>query len=60
VTAALVYLAAGAVPVLIGLPFAVRHRFWRSLPWLPTWFLFAFLRRLATLEAVITLPVRPG
>jgi cellulose synthase/poly-beta-1,6-N-acetylglucosamine synthase-like glycosyltransferase len=58
-TAVLVYLAAGAIPVLISLPFAIRHRSWRCLPWLPTWFLFAFLRRLATLEAVITLPVRP-
>ncbi len=59
VTAAVVYLAAGAVPVLISVPFAIRHRLWRSLAWLPTWFLFAFLRRLATLEAVLTMPVRP-
>jgi hypothetical protein len=27
--------------------------------WLPTWFAYAFLRRLATLEAVISLPTRP-
>jgi hypothetical protein len=58
-TLALVYLAAGAVPVLISLPFAVRQRQWRSLPWVPTWVAYAFLRRLGTLEAAITLPVRP-
>jgi cellulose synthase/poly-beta-1,6-N-acetylglucosamine synthase-like glycosyltransferase len=58
-TFALVYLAAGAVPVLISIPFAIRHRQWRSLLWLPTWFAYAFLRRLGTLEAAITLPVRP-
>jgi hypothetical protein len=27
--------------------------------WIPTWFAYAFLRRLATLEAVISLPARP-
>jgi glycosyltransferase involved in cell wall biosynthesis len=58
-TFALVYIAAGAVPVLISLPFAVRHRQWRSLLWIPAWCVYAFLRRLATLEAAITLPVRP-
>jgi len=58
-TFALVYIAAGAVPVLISLPFAVKHRQWRSLAWVPTWCAYAFLRRLATLEAVITLRVRP-
>ena len=58
-TLAVVYAAAGAVPLLISLPFAIRHGYWRSLPWLPTWFAYAFLRRLATLEAAITLPVRP-
>jgi hypothetical protein len=31
----------------------------QGLPWLPTWFIYAFLRRLATLEAVISLPTRP-
>jgi cellulose synthase/poly-beta-1,6-N-acetylglucosamine synthase-like glycosyltransferase len=54
-----VYVAAGAVPVLISVPFAVKQRQWRSLCWIPTWFAYAFLRRLATLEASITLPVRP-
>jgi hypothetical protein len=58
-TFALVYVAAGAVPVLISMPFAIRQRLWRSLPWIPTWFTYAFLRRLGTLEAAITLPVRP-
>jgi glycosyltransferase involved in cell wall biosynthesis len=58
-TVSLVYIAAGAVPVLISVPFAVKQRQWRSLGWIPTWFAYAFLRRLATLEAAITLPVRP-
>jgi cellulose synthase/poly-beta-1,6-N-acetylglucosamine synthase-like glycosyltransferase len=58
-TFALVYLAAGAVPVLISVPLAVRHRQWRSLLWIPAWCAYAFLRRLGTLEAAITLPVRP-
>jgi cellulose synthase/poly-beta-1,6-N-acetylglucosamine synthase-like glycosyltransferase len=58
-TVTLVYIAAGAVPVLISVPFAVKQRQWRSLCWIPTWFAYAFLRRLATLEAAITLPVRP-
>jgi len=56
---ALVYLTAGAVPVIISLPFAIRQRKWRSLPWILAWFAYAFLRRLGTLEAAITLPVRP-
>jgi glycosyltransferase involved in cell wall biosynthesis len=54
-----VYMAAGAVPVLISVPFAIRHRQWRSLLWAPTWCAYAFLRRMSTLEAAITLPVRP-
>ena len=54
-----VYFTMDAVPALISVPFAVRHRHWRSLRWLPTHFAFAYLRRLATLEAAITLPVRP-
>ena len=43
----------------ISLPYAVRYGYWRSILWSPTWFAFAFLRRLATLEAAISLPVRP-
>ncbi len=58
-TFALLYATAGAVPLIISLPYAARHGYWRSLPWIPTWFAYAFLRRLATLEAVISLPVRP-
>jgi hypothetical protein len=30
-----------------------------SILWMPTFFAFAFLRRLSTLEAVISLPARP-
>ena len=59
VTFALLYAAVGAIPLVISLPLAVKYRYWRSLPWLPTWFVYAFLRRLATLEAVISLPTRP-
>jgi hypothetical protein len=58
-TFASIYIAAGAVPVLISVPFAIKQRQWRSLCWIPTWFAYAFLRRMATLEAAITLPVRP-
>lgn len=58
-TFALLYAASGAIPLVISLPLAVKYRYWRSLPWLPTWVLYAFLRRLATLEAVISLPTRP-
>jgi glycosyltransferase involved in cell wall biosynthesis len=54
-----VYLTMDAVPCLISVPFAIRHGRWRSLLWLPTHFAYAYLRRLATLEAAITLPVRP-
>ena len=35
------------------------HVTWWSLLWMPTWFAFAFLRRLAALEAIISLPTRP-
>jgi cellulose synthase/poly-beta-1,6-N-acetylglucosamine synthase-like glycosyltransferase len=58
-TFALLYVAGGAVPLAISLPLAVRYRHWRSIAWMPTWFAFAFLRRLAALEAAISLPTRP-
>jgi len=54
-----VYITMDAVPALISVPLAIRHRRWRSLCWLPTHFAYAYLRRLATLEAAITLPVKP-
>ncbi|HWG15555.1 MAG TPA: glycosyltransferase [Streptosporangiaceae bacterium] len=59
ITFFLLYILAGALPLIVSLPFVVRYGYWRSLPWIPTWFAFAFLRRLATLEAVISLPTRP-
>jgi cellulose synthase/poly-beta-1,6-N-acetylglucosamine synthase-like glycosyltransferase len=59
ITFVLLYAAAGTLPLIVSLPLAVRHKQWRSIPWLVTWFAYAFLRRLATLEAVISLPVRP-
>jgi cellulose synthase/poly-beta-1,6-N-acetylglucosamine synthase-like glycosyltransferase len=58
-TMALLYVAAGAMPLVISLPLAVKYRYWHSILWMPTWFAFAFLRRLATLEATISLPARP-
>jgi len=58
-TFALLYVAGGAVPLVVSLPLAVKHRCWQSLLWAPTWFAYAFLRRLGTLEAVISLPTRP-
>jgi cellulose synthase/poly-beta-1,6-N-acetylglucosamine synthase-like glycosyltransferase len=56
---ALLYVAGSAVPLAISLPLAIRHRHWRSILWMPTWFAYAFLRRLGTLEAAISLPTRP-
>jgi cellulose synthase/poly-beta-1,6-N-acetylglucosamine synthase-like glycosyltransferase len=59
VTFGLLYAAGGGVPLAVSLPLAIKHRYWRCIMWLPTWFAYAFLRRLATLEAVISLPTRP-
>jgi cellulose synthase/poly-beta-1,6-N-acetylglucosamine synthase-like glycosyltransferase len=59
ITFLLLYIAGGGVPLAVSLPLAIKHRYWRSILWLPTWFAYAFLRRLATLEAVISLPTRP-
>ena len=58
-TFALLYVVGSAVPLLVSLPLAVKYRYWRSILWAPTWFAYAFLRRLSTLEAVISLPARP-
>jgi cellulose synthase/poly-beta-1,6-N-acetylglucosamine synthase-like glycosyltransferase len=58
-TFVLLYILGGAVPLAVSLPLAVRHGHWRSIFWMPTWFAYAFLRRLATLEAVISMPTRP-
>jgi cellulose synthase/poly-beta-1,6-N-acetylglucosamine synthase-like glycosyltransferase len=55
----LLYVVAGGISLAISVPLAVKHRRWRSLLWMPTWFAFAFLRRLAALEAIISLPTRP-
>jgi cellulose synthase/poly-beta-1,6-N-acetylglucosamine synthase-like glycosyltransferase len=54
------YAAGGGVVLAIALPYAARQRrYWRSILWAPTWVAYAFLRRIATLEAAISLPVRP-
>jgi cellulose synthase/poly-beta-1,6-N-acetylglucosamine synthase-like glycosyltransferase len=58
-TFALLYAAGGGIALAVSLPYAVRYGFWRSIMWSPTWFFYAFLRRLATLEAAISLPCRP-
>jgi cellulose synthase/poly-beta-1,6-N-acetylglucosamine synthase-like glycosyltransferase len=58
-TGLLLYAAGGGVVLAVSLPYAVRFGFWRSILWAPTWFAFAFLRRIGTLEAAISLPVRP-
>ena len=55
----LLYAVGGAIALAISMPLAIRHRRWRSLLWMPTWFAFAVLRRLAALEAIISLPTRP-
>jgi hypothetical protein len=58
-TLALLYVMAGGIPLVISLPLAVKYRYWKSILWMPTFFAFAFLRRMATLEATISLPARP-
>ena len=58
-TFALLYIAGGGIGLAVSLPYAVKYGYWRSILWSPTWFIFAFLRRLATLEATISLPARP-
>jgi hypothetical protein len=58
-TFALLYAAGGGIALAVSLPYAVKYGFWRSILWSPTWFFYAFLRRLATLEAAISLPCRP-
>ena len=55
-TFALLYIAGGGIGLAVSLPYAVKYGYWRSILWSPTWFIFAFLRRLATLEATISLP----
>ena len=58
-TMALLYIVASGIPLVISLPLAVKYRYWKSILWMPTFFAFAFLRRMATLEATISLPARP-
>jgi hypothetical protein len=47
------------VGLAISIPYAIKYGYWMSILWAPTWFAYAFLRRIATLEAVISLPARP-
>jgi len=55
----LLYAAGGGVVLVISLPYAIKYGCWRSILWAPTWFAYAFLRRIGTLEAAISLPARP-
>ena len=58
-TFALLYIAGGGIGLAVSIPYAVKYGYWRAILYSPSWFIFAFLRRLATLEAAISLPVRP-
>ncbi len=58
-TFALLYIAGGAIALAVSMPYAVKYGYWRAILYSPSWFVYAFLRRLATLEAAISLPVRP-
>ena len=58
-TFALLYIAGGGIGMAVSIPYAVKYGYWRAILYSPSWFIFAFLRRLATLEAAISLPVRP-
>jgi hypothetical protein len=58
-TFALLYIAGGGIGLAVSIPYAVKYGYWRAILYSPSWFVFAFLRRLATLEAAISLPVRP-
>jgi cellulose synthase/poly-beta-1,6-N-acetylglucosamine synthase-like glycosyltransferase len=58
-TFALLYIAGGGIGMAVSLPYAVKYGYWRAILFSPSWFIYAFLRRLATLEAAISLPVRP-
>ena len=58
-TFGLLYIAGGGIGLAVSIPYAVKYGYWRAILYSPSWFIFAFLRRLATLEAAISLPVRP-
>ena len=58
-TFALLYIAGGGIGLAVSIPYAIKYGYWRAILYSPGWFVYAFLRRLATLEAAISLPVRP-
>jgi cellulose synthase/poly-beta-1,6-N-acetylglucosamine synthase-like glycosyltransferase len=58
-TVASLYLVAAGLYLAVSVGLLIRHRRWSLLPWLPAWYAFALLRRIAMLEALITLPCRP-
>ena len=61
-TFALLYIASGGIGMAVSIPYAVKYGYWRAILYSPSWFIFAFLRRLATLEAAISAagPALPG
>lgn len=50
-------LAAFWFTILVGAAF--RYRYWHVVPWLPTYLAFGYLRRIALMEAMLSLPSRP-
>jgi cellulose synthase/poly-beta-1,6-N-acetylglucosamine synthase-like glycosyltransferase len=59
VTIAGLYVFAALLYFAVSVAVIARYRQWRLLVWLPTWYAFALLRRVAMLEALLTLPMRP-
>ncbi len=55
----IVYAAAGGAYLLVTVALVLGYRRPGLLLWLPSWFVFTFLRRLAMLEALLSLPCRP-
>jgi hypothetical protein len=53
------FVLGGGLGLMSSIPYAAKYRHWRSILWAPTWFAYVYLRKLATLEAAISLPTRP-
>jgi len=52
------YLAAAGAYLLLTTLLVMQHRQWRLIAWIPTWYAFTLLRRIAMLEALLSLPTR--
>jgi cellulose synthase/poly-beta-1,6-N-acetylglucosamine synthase-like glycosyltransferase len=59
VTIAALYVLAAGLYLAVSVVLCAYYRQWRLLPWILTWYPFALLRRVAMLEALLSLPVRP-